>query len=83
VNNVFRIIRHFFREKCGQDLAEYCLLMALIGLVVLGIVIKASGGIQAVWGATNTTLASSPGSASPATPGSSPSPGDNGDSRGH
>ena len=76
---MFRSIRQFFRENGGQDLAEYCLLMALIGLVALGIFIKCSGGVQAIWGATNTTLASSPG---PATP-NPPNSGENGDHRSH
>jgi Flp pilus assembly pilin Flp len=41
----------------GQDLAEYCLLTALIALVAVGILVYFSGGMQALWGSANTTLA--------------------------
>jgi Flp pilus assembly pilin Flp len=58
---VFRAIRQFFQRNDGQDLAEYCLLAAFIGLVALGIIIKASGGIQGIWTAVNTTIATAPG----------------------
>lgn len=58
---MFRAIRQLFRRNDGQDLAEYCLLVAFIGLVALGIIIKASGGIQGIWSAANTTIATAPG----------------------
>jgi Flp pilus assembly pilin Flp len=41
----------------GQDLAEYCLLTALIALIGLGIFCYASGGIQAIWSNMGATLA--------------------------
>ena len=41
----------------GQDLAEYCLLTALVALIAAGIMIHVSGGVQAVWGGANTSLA--------------------------
>jgi Flp pilus assembly pilin Flp len=41
----------------GQDLAEYCLLTALVALIAAGIMIHVSGGMQAVWGGANTSLA--------------------------
>lgn len=74
---MFRTIRHFFRRIDGQDLAEYCLLMAFVGLVALGIILKASGGIQGIWGTANTTLASAPSAAAPGTPSRSPDSGGN------
>jgi Flp pilus assembly pilin Flp len=40
----------------GQDLAEYCLLTALIALIALGIFYRVSGGIQGMWSSTGTTL---------------------------
>jgi hypothetical protein len=46
-----------FAVESGQDLAEYCLLTALLVLVAGGIFVQASGGIQAIWGTANTTLA--------------------------
>jgi Flp pilus assembly pilin Flp len=41
----------------GQDLAEYCLLTALIALIALGLFCYASGGIQGIWSSTGTALA--------------------------
>jgi len=52
-----RFLRDLFGNDRGQDLAEYCLLMAFVALVALGIIIHASGGIQAVWTSANTTMA--------------------------
>jgi len=54
------IAKLFGREDLGQDLAEYCLLTALLLLVGLGIFIHLSGGIQAIWGNANTTLSATP-----------------------
>ena len=41
----------------GQDLADYCLLTALIALIALGIFCHVSGGIQGMWSNVGTTLA--------------------------
>ena len=49
----------WFREEAGQDLAEYCLLLALLVLVAAGIFLKVSGGIQSLWTVANTTLSNS------------------------
>jgi Flp pilus assembly pilin Flp len=51
-------LRFFGREESGQDLAEYCLLTALLVLAAAGIFVYASGGVQAIWGTANTSLAS-------------------------
>jgi Flp pilus assembly pilin Flp len=63
-------IRRLFSEEGGQDLAEYCLLLALIVLVAAGVFLKVSGGIQSLWTVANTTLASAATSASNSTGGS-------------
>jgi Flp pilus assembly pilin Flp len=68
-----RFLKAFRTEDRGQDLAEYCLLTALVALVALGIIIHASGGIQALWSGANTSLtagknaSSAPASGSPQT----------------
>ncbi len=49
--------RNFFRSELAQDVAEYCLLTALVALIALGIFWRMSGGIQNLWGTTNTALA--------------------------
>ena len=45
-----------WRSDLGQDLAEYCLLTALVALVAAGIFVYASGGIGAVWNNSNSSL---------------------------
>jgi len=52
------IAKVFRREELAQDLAEYCLLTALLLLIGLGVFIHLSGGIQAIWGNANSTLTS-------------------------
>jgi Flp pilus assembly pilin Flp len=49
-------LRRFRNEESGQDLAEYCLLTALLALVAAAIFVHASGGIQAIWGTANSQL---------------------------
>ena len=55
---MLRAIRWVFRGRDrGQDLAEYCLITALIALVAGAIFCYASGGIQGIWSSAGTTLA--------------------------
>lgn len=73
-------LRRVGAEEGGQDLAEYCLLTALIALVAVGIFVQASGGVQAIWGTANTSLVagnsatSTPGSPSTASPATASAP---------
>ena len=50
-----RLVR-FFRNDRAQDLAEYCLLTALIALISLGIFWRMRGGVMDLWSTANTTL---------------------------
>jgi Flp pilus assembly pilin Flp len=43
-------------EDRGQDIAEYCLLTALVALIAVGILVHLSGGMQALWGGANASL---------------------------
>ena len=47
------MLRHLLRalhsEDRGQDLAEYCLLTALVALIGMVIFVHLSGGMQALW----------------------------------
>jgi Flp pilus assembly pilin Flp len=54
------LFRVFRKSELGQDLAEYCLITALIALVACGILYKVSGGMQGIWTTANTTLAANP-----------------------
>ncbi len=53
---MLRRVLAYFREENGQDLSEYCLIMALVALVALGIFLKVSGGMQNLWTVANTSL---------------------------
>jgi len=50
-------VRQWWSEDAGQDLAEYCLLLALIVLIAAGVFLKVSGGVQSLWTQANATLA--------------------------
>jgi Flp pilus assembly pilin Flp len=52
-----RVLKSFLGEELGQDLADYCLLTALVALLALGVLIKVSGGVQNLWTVANTNLA--------------------------
>lgn len=53
---MFRVFRDFLRRDLGQDLAEYCLLLAFLCLVAAGILLHVSGGIQNLWTSAGTTI---------------------------
>ena len=59
------ILKFFRKDEMGQDLAEYCLLTALLAVVALGIVYRVSGGMDGIWGSVNSHVTS-------ATPGYQP-----------
>ena len=75
-SNVFRAIHRFLEQDQGQDLAEYCLITALIVLIALAIFWRVSGGIQDVWDTANTTLAA--GNSTSGSAGTSDTRGDSG-----
>ena len=52
-----RVLKSFVGEELGQDLADYCLLTALVALLAVGVLIKVSGGVQNLWTVANTNLA--------------------------
>jgi hypothetical protein len=56
MSTLWRFLKALHSEDRGQDLAEYCLLTALVALVGLGILIRLSGGMQALWGGANISL---------------------------
>ena len=51
-----RIAGFVCRNDRGQDLAEYCLITALIALVALGIFWYASGGLKGMWTSMNASI---------------------------
>jgi len=62
-NRISTSIKAFLRRIDAQDLVEYTLLLAFVGLVAVSIVVAASGGVQGIWGASNDTLAAANSSA--------------------
>lgn len=49
-------LRRFRTGESGQDLAEYCLLTALLTLIAAGIFVHSAGGVQAIWAGANISL---------------------------
>ena len=64
-----RSLKNMITGERGQDLAEYCLLTALIALIAVGILIHVAGGMQALWADANSSLASGHSAASGGHPG--------------
>lgn len=56
---MLRAIASLFRnnEDAGQDVAEYCLITALIALIALGIFWHVSGGMEGMWTSIDASLA--------------------------
>lgn len=63
-------LSRFKSEESGQDLAEYCLLTALLTLIAAGIFVQASGGLQAIWNGANLSLTAGSNASSTQTGGS-------------
>jgi Flp pilus assembly pilin Flp len=53
---LMRSLRDLSAGERGQDLAEYCLLTALVALIAVAILIHLSGGMQALWSGANASL---------------------------
>ena len=53
---MFRAIVDFFRREEGQDLADYCLLTALVALMAGAILFHVSGGLKGIWSVGNQHL---------------------------
>ncbi|HJT86448.1 MAG TPA: hypothetical protein VJ732_01300 [Bryobacteraceae bacterium] len=54
----------FLRDQTGQDLAEWCLITALVALASLGLYYRLSGGMHDLWSTANSTLVNTPGGSS-------------------
>jgi Flp pilus assembly pilin Flp len=54
VERMFRQLVDFLvRNDQGQDLAEYCLITAILALIGFGMFYNVSGGMQDLWGMAN------------------------------
>jgi Flp pilus assembly pilin Flp len=60
-----RAFKALITGESGQDIAEYCLLTALVALIALGIFVHLSGGMAAIWGGANTSLVAGNSAVSP------------------
>jgi Flp pilus assembly pilin Flp len=62
---LWKLVGFFRRNDLGQDLAEYCLMTAIIALIGLGIFYQLSGGFQNLWGTADSAIAAASAGASP------------------
>jgi Flp pilus assembly pilin Flp len=53
---MLQAISGFLRHDDGQDLADYCLLTALVALIAAGILVHISGGLDGLWSAGRENL---------------------------
>ena len=61
-------ITRWLRREDGQDLAEYCLITALVAMLAAAILFKVSGGMQNLWNVAGQTTNSAASAASGARP---------------
>lgn len=50
------IVLRFLFEDAGQDLVEYTLLLAFVGLASAALFINAGGSVSGIWAQANTVL---------------------------
>ena len=60
---VLQHLAKFFRERLGQDLIEYTLLLAFIALGAIGLLSQTGSSISGLWTSANSTIARGTGSA--------------------
>ena len=53
---MLRALSVFIRREEGQDLADYCLLTALVALMAGAILFHVSGGLSSIWSIGNQHL---------------------------
>jgi pilus assembly protein Flp/PilA len=53
---VRNFVDSFLKEEDGQDLVEYSLLLAFIGLAAMGVLSTVKTSLTTIWGNVNTKL---------------------------
>jgi len=49
-------LKNMWKDESGQDLVEYTLLLAFVGLVAAAIMVNVSGSISTIWSVTSSDL---------------------------
>ncbi len=52
------ILREFWQDESGQDLIEYCLLLAFVALCAVGLLTGMRTSVMGLWNSTNAALVS-------------------------
>ena len=55
---MIRLLRLFWNDESGQDLIEYCLLLAFVALCAVGLLTGMRISIMGLWTSTNSALVS-------------------------
>jgi Flp pilus assembly pilin Flp len=51
-------VQRFWQDDTGQDLIEYCLLLAFVALCAVGLLTGTRTSVMGLWSATNSALIS-------------------------
>jgi Flp pilus assembly pilin Flp len=57
-HKVIPILREFWQDESGQDLIEYCLLLAFVALCAVGLLTGMRTSVMGLWNSTNAALVS-------------------------
>ncbi len=71
MNTVKTFVTRLFKDESGAGMVEYALLVALVGVLLIGTLIALTGGINSAMGTATTAL----GGTAPGAPAASPLPG--------
>ena len=56
MNTVKTFVTHLFKDEGGAGMVEYALLVALVGVLLIGTLIALTGGINSAMGTATTAL---------------------------
>ncbi len=71
MDTVKTFVTRLFKDESGAGMVEYALLVALVGVLLIGTLLALTGGINSAMGSATTAL----GGTAPAAPATSPLPG--------
>jgi pilus assembly protein Flp/PilA len=59
MNNLHQLLAHFLNDECGQDIVEYALIAALVGLAAIAGVGRVGSAVGSVFTSVGAKITSS------------------------